>query len=97
VVDALLQRAPGVRCRLRTAPEPLRRADVAPFETPRTAAARNPDLQRDAVAGPPALRAAADADHAPRWLVAEAERMLHCDVAVAAVVSVVQVRATDRR
>jgi hypothetical protein len=92
VVDPILQRPLRVRERLGTTPEPHALADiVSPLLTPIALLARQADFQRDLVADAETLDIRADADDNTGRLVAQRQRLLHQDVAIAVVAVVVQV------
>jgi hypothetical protein len=92
VVDPILQRPLRVRERLGTTPEPHALADVvSPLFAPIALLARQADFQRDLVADAETLDIGADADDNACRLVAQRQRLLHQDVAIAVVAVVVQV------
>lgn len=73
-------------------------ADVVPADVAEGApAAGQANLEGDAVAGPEALGVGPGGDHDAARLVAQRQRLLHQDVAVAVVREVVQVRAAQAR
>lgn len=85
-----------MRKTLRRAPKPHLLANIiASFPTPIALPTRNPHFKRYSIADTKVRDGRAERGHHTSRLVAHAQRLAHHDIAVAAVVVVVQIRAAE--